>query len=199
MSAQPLDELFAGHAGPWSERDWLELPESMGRVELLDGTLLVSPSPAAPHQRLVLNLAQALREVVPDEFEVFPGLNIRMRPGRILIPDIVVLTPAGLDGTIFGPDSVALAVEVTSPSNAWADRLVKPDAYARAGIPHYLRIDLDRGPDHLGASCYSLGPAGVYSETGRADEAGRLVFDRPFPADLDLATLARATRYPRQH
>lgn len=42
MSVQPLDDLFAGHAGPWTEEEWLGLPESMGRVELLDGALLVS-------------------------------------------------------------------------------------------------------------------------------------------------------------
>ena len=35
MSAQPLDELFASHGGPWTEAEWLVLPESMGRVELL--------------------------------------------------------------------------------------------------------------------------------------------------------------------
>jgi hypothetical protein len=35
VGAQPLDELFAGHAGPWTEQEWAALPESMGRVELL--------------------------------------------------------------------------------------------------------------------------------------------------------------------
>lgn len=40
MSAQPLDELFAGHAGAWTEQEWAVLPESMGRVELLDGALI---------------------------------------------------------------------------------------------------------------------------------------------------------------
>ncbi|MBV9061072.1 MAG: hypothetical protein JO296_10020 [Pseudonocardiales bacterium] len=40
MSAQPLDELFARHAGAWTEQEWAVLPESMGRVELLDGALI---------------------------------------------------------------------------------------------------------------------------------------------------------------
>lgn len=62
MSVQPLDDAFAGHVGPWTEEDWLALPGGMGRVELLDGTLLVSPNPGGPHQRMVRNLADAVAE-----------------------------------------------------------------------------------------------------------------------------------------
>jgi hypothetical protein len=75
VGAQPLDELFAGHAGPWTEQECAALPESMGRVELLDGALVVTPFPAVSHQRLVRNLARALA-AAPVGFEVFDGLNI---------------------------------------------------------------------------------------------------------------------------
>lgn len=136
MSVQPLDGLLASHAGhPWTEQDWLALPERMGRVELLDGTLLVSPYPAAPHQRMVRNLADALEASAPERFEVFEGLNVRVGVGRILIPDIVVLTPPGLDETILDPEPVQLVVEVASPSNAWADRVTKPDATREPAFP----------------------------------------------------------------
>jgi hypothetical protein len=70
VSAQPLDELFAAHAGPWTEQEWAALPESMGRVELLDGALVVSPFPAVSHQRLVRNLARALEEAAPAGWTV---------------------------------------------------------------------------------------------------------------------------------
>lgn len=82
MSVQPLDELFSGHAGPWTEEEWAALPESMGRVELLDGTLVVSPFPAASHQRLVRNLGRALEDAATAGFEVFDGLNIRVSRGE---------------------------------------------------------------------------------------------------------------------
>jgi Uma2 family endonuclease len=141
VGAQSLDELFAGHAGPWTEQEWAVLPESMGRVELLDGALVVSPFPAVSHQRLVRNLVRALEEAAPVDFEVFDGLNIRVGRDRIMIPDIVVLNEPGLDAVIVEPDPVVLVVEVTSPSTAWVDRLVKPDAYASAGIPYFLRVD----------------------------------------------------------
>lgn len=194
MSAQPLDELFAGHAGPWTEQDWAALPESMGRVELLDGALVVSPFPAVAHQRLVRNLARALEMAAPAGFEVFDGLNVRVGRDRIMIPDIVVLDEPGLDAVIIEPGPVALVVEVTSPSNAWVDRQVKPEAYARAGIPYFLRVDLDRTGAGLDATSYSLTPEG-FIISARA-VGGRLVMDKPFPADLDLAALTSATRYP---
>ena len=194
MSAQPLDELFAGHGGPWTEAEWLALPESMGRVELLDGALVVSPNAGLPHQRMLGNLWQVLRQAAPSGFEVIAGANVRVRPGGILIPGIAVLSAPGLDGAICDARHVVLAVELTSPSNAWADRLVKPEAYARAGIPYYLRVDLDRGPEQLAAVLYTLAPGAQYAEIARSDIAGLLVLDRPFAVTLDLPALARTTR-----
>jgi Uma2 family endonuclease len=194
MSAQPLDELFAGRAGPWTEQEWAALPESMGRVELLDGELVVSPFPAGPHQRLVRNLARALEAAAPAGFEVFEGLNIRVGRDRIMIPDIVVLNKPGFDALIADPDLVALVVEVTSPSNAWVDRLIKPGAYAGAGIPSFLRVDLDRIGTELGATSYSLTTKGFLASARAA--GGRLTLKEPFPVELDLAVLATATRYP---
>ena len=37
MSALPLEQLFARHAGSWTEQEWAALPESMGRLEVLEG------------------------------------------------------------------------------------------------------------------------------------------------------------------
>ncbi len=92
---------------------------------------------------------------------------------------------------------MVLVVEVTSPLNAWSDRFVKPDAYARTGIPHYLRVDLDRGVGQLLATLYSLNPGRAYEEQC-TDENGRLVLNHPFSADLDLVTLTTASRYPHR-
>lgn len=167
MSVQPIDDPFGGRAGPWTEDDWLALPEGR-HVELLDGSLLVSPFGGIPHQRVVRNVADALKRAAPPGFEVFEGLN----------------------GVVVDADRVALAVEVTSPSNAWVDRRITPELYAGAGIRH-LRIDLHCGVDRISATACAPGAEGP-DEVARSSD--RLVLDVPFPVELDLPLLARATR-----
>lgn len=101
--------------------------------------------------------------------------------------DVLVLRPGTLDEddtTWYPASAVLLAVEVVSPDSVECDEHVKPDKYARAGIPHHWRIDRD---DSGGPVCYTyeLDPA-----TKAYQPAG--VFHRviktalPFPVSIDL-------------
>jgi len=127
----PVD-LF-DHVGPWTEEDFLDLPEDR-RVELLDGELLVSPAARHPHQRLSFRLAAVLDAVAPAGFEVLEAVNVRVAPGRILIPDIAVITSPGADVTVSEAAEVAMVVEIVSRGSVVTDRAVKPQLYAAAGI-----------------------------------------------------------------
>lgn len=198
MSAESLSDTLLQHAGPWTEDEFLALPEGLGRVELLDGALLMSPQPTVSHQRLARQVGYALDLAAPEGVEVVEAVNVRVRPGRILCPDVVVTTHTGFSGSVFDAEDIVLVVEVTSPSNAGADRITKPDAYARAGIPHYVRLDLHRGPDLVAGTVYGLGPGGLYAEVGRSDTGGVLTLGEPYPVALDLPAAVRATRYPRR-
>ncbi|MGH3833226.1 MAG: Uma2 family endonuclease [Pseudonocardiaceae bacterium] len=187
--AAPVSKVFE-HSGPWTEEEFLALPVDR-RVELLDGALLVSPSPRVRHQRLSSRLWAALDAAVPVGLEVLEAINVRVGPGKILIPDLAVISTPGLDLTVCAAADVALVVEITSPGNAVADRAVKPQLYAQAGIPHYLRIEL--GVAGAGAVvCRREGER--YVEVARADPGRPLVLAEPITVTLDLAALAAATR-----
>lgn len=187
--AAPVPEVFE-HSGPWTEEEFLALPVDR-RVELLDGALLMRPSARIYHQRLSFRLAVALDAVVPMGLEVLEAINVRVGPGKILIPDLAVVSTPGLDWTVCEAADVALVVEITSPGNAVADRAVEPQLYAQAGIPHYLRIELGAA----GASAVVCRCAEErYVEVARADPGRPLTLTEPIAVTLDLAALAAATR-----
>lgn len=100
-------------------------------VELLNGALLMSPQPTVSHQRLARQIGFALDLAAPKGIEVVEAVNVRVRPGRVLCPDVVVTTRTGFDGAVLEAGDLLLVVEVTSPSSAGADRVSKPDAYPR--------------------------------------------------------------------
>ncbi len=191
------DTDVSEHVGPWTEADYEALPETANRIELVDGALIVSPIANRPHQRLALRLAFALDSTAPPHLEVHGELNVRLGMDRILIPDLVIADNPGGTETFVDASHVVLVAEVTSPSNAGIDRLLKPQLYAAAGIPHFLRVDLadavDNGP---AAVAYRL-RAERYEEVARAAPGEVLTLVEPFPMELDLADLAARTRPPR--
>lgn len=189
-SADPQPGLL-DHVGPWTERDYLALPDDRRRIELLDGGLLVSPAAGGRHQRLSSQLWHALGRAAPSWLEVLEAINVRVAPGRILIPDLVVVANPGVDLTVWDPADVAMVVEIVSPGSIAADRAIKPQLYSAAGIEHYLRIELGNpGP----ASVVFRLQRGHYVVVASAGPVQPLCLTEPFPVDLDLAELAAATR-----
>ncbi|MGH3978329.1 MAG: Uma2 family endonuclease [Pseudonocardiaceae bacterium] len=137
----------------------------------------------------------AFANAAPDGMEVLHTVNVRLHPGRILIPDLVVVTVPGQRLVVLDARHVALAVEITSPGNAAIDRAVKPPLYAAAGIPHYLRIELPETAAPS-ASAYIL-KRGHYLPVTHAGPGEPLHLAEPFPVTIDLAALAGATRAQR--
>jgi Uma2 family endonuclease len=133
----------------WTVDELWALPEESGvRYEVVDGELLVNPSPARWHQRAVARLLVLLTdycertgagEVLPAPYDVvLDRRDTLVQPDLLVIPiDLAVPDAAGLPQA-----TLRLAVEVLSPGTARQDRLRKRPRYQRAGIPVWL-VDLD--------------------------------------------------------
>ncbi|MEU1627428.1 Uma2 family endonuclease [Streptomyces sp. NPDC020096] len=147
MSALPV-EPPPGDGYSWDEL--LELWETMDhpegcKVEIIDGSITVTPSPANQHSSIAFKLLRMLIKGIPEEFGVYTTLDVTV-PGYhgLYIPDLAVVPEAVVDNTpghYVMANEVALAVEVTSPSNARRDRITKLAGYALGGVPLYLLID----------------------------------------------------------
>jgi len=125
-----------------------ENPRHTPRYELVDGELLVTPSPGLPHQRAVARLMGALITYFDGEQvgEVLTSpFDVELEPESITQPDIFVLPLAEsrrLQRDGLPALALLLAVEVLSPSSSRHDRVRKRPLYQRH-VPEYWIVDLD--------------------------------------------------------
>lgn len=167
-------------AGGWTTDDLDALPEGHRRHELIDGALIMSPSPTSIHQTLAMRLGNALAESCPPEYEVTQGVEVRLSRLRSFIPDVLVMTEAAASRgpSKVAPHEVVLAIEVVSSGSVTMDRITKPALYAQAGIPCYWRVEtadgiavhthwLDPGPE-------LYVPIGEFTEAVAVNEPWRI-------------------------
>jgi Uma2 family endonuclease len=128
-----------------TEEEFLHLPESTDKIELVDGEVIVSPSPGYWHQEILGRLVSALRSwAVRQRAAVTVGqapLDVRFGRNRILQPDAFVVF-GRIEPAHEGPiDRVPeLCTEVLS-SNRVHDRVTKRLLYAAAGVREYWTVD----------------------------------------------------------
>lgn len=169
--------------------EYLELDEPpWGYTELVEGRIVMSPSPHRRHNRAAYRLARALEPQLPAGSEVLLDLDVDLelvppdQPGFSRRPDVIVTRHA--DGLIRALD-VLLVMEVVSPGSVRTDHMVKRAEYADAGIPHYWILDVRERPSLL--ACHLAGEFG-YVDDGPVH--GVFSTDDPFPVRLDLDALA---------
>ncbi len=128
-------------------KDYMSTPDDK-RCQLLDGEMIVAPSPTFRHQTIVMNLALVLRQFVSERFlgrVWLAPLDVVLSNHDVAQPDILfvsnarsdIVTEANIQGA---PD---LVVEILSRGTAVYDRGYKQALYGRHGVREYWLVDPD--------------------------------------------------------
>ncbi|MFJ8358653.1 Uma2 family endonuclease [Streptomyces sp. NPDC093984] len=175
--------------GGWTADDLDRLPNLPPHTELIDGSLVFVSPQTAFHERAVDFFKWQLRSLAPADFEVFREFTIDIDQQNRPEPDVIVLHREAWKEsgqTRFPAEAVVLAVEVVSADSVARDRETKPVKYARAKIPHYWRVEDEKG--RAAVHAFELEPTtGAYTSVGIFRE--RMKVSVPFPVDLDLAEI----------
>lgn len=126
-------------------QDLESFPDDGNRYELVDGFLLVTPSPASgfAHQIVQSRLVRLLVEYLGDRAVVLTPGVVEVMPDLHLEPDLLAVpTPVPVDGNWLDIKSFWLAVEVSGRGSRIYDRDFKRPAYLRAGVLEVWRADL---------------------------------------------------------
>jgi Uma2 family endonuclease len=115
------------------------------RYELVDGELLVTPSPNRVHQRVVRELLRMLasyceRTGVGEALD--SPFDVEVEDDTLTQPDVFVLPAAEAARSEMPALALLLAIEVVSPSSGRNDRGAKRTLYQRH-VPEYWIVDPD--------------------------------------------------------
>jgi Uma2 family endonuclease len=181
---------------PLTVADYEALPEDEHhRWELLEGNLVMAPSPSVDHVEAMGNLYEQLKRQCPSDVVVLQDIDVDLQlappdgPGSVRRPDLVVVDQAERDrvrveGGILRASGVRLIVEIVSPGSIRTDRIIKHAEYADAGIPCYWILDLE-SPVSLVA--YRLAGELGYVEDGEA--TGTFTATEPYSLTIALDRL----------
>ncbi|MBB5869519.1 Uma2 family endonuclease [Allocatelliglobosispora scoriae] len=187
-TAMDLEDPQESETAVWTEERYFALGHTLNRVELFDGSLIVSPAPTVRHQQVSNLLANLIQEAVTEGIEVAQAINIRLRHGRIAIPDVVVYVGDHDDDLVIGSGDVLLVAEVVSRSNASNDQTIKVRSYAQAGIHWYLIVE--PLSDGFAMTLHELSDD-HYAVTTRAGIGESLTIGEPINTTVDPKRLTR--------
>ena len=126
--------------------DYLTLPDDGKKYEIIDGELIMTPSPLSVHQRILRNLVRIfdtyvsknrLGEVLFAPLDVILSMTDVVQPDFIFVPQdrSDIITKKNI---IAAPD---LVIEILSESTETLDRVTKKGLYERYGVKEYWIVD----------------------------------------------------------
>jgi len=195
MTAEPVS-MQASEPRLLTVAEYLARGEAeLGYDELVEGRVVMSPSPVPDHNNAVVEVLIQLRPQLPPELEVLLDLDVDLElappdaPGFTRRPDLIVARRSARErvrreGGIIRAAEVIVVAEFVSPGSRRTDHVAKRADYADAGIPHYWIVDLDEPVSVV--ACHLGGELG-YVDGGAV--SGVFTTSEPFPARIDLDAL----------
>jgi Uma2 family endonuclease len=206
VKAVGIDEVVlpAGALDVWDRgelHDWLHLPHDGTKVEIIDGTIVVTAAPFFGHNSIGTRIARAISHADHGNvsWEVVQNTGVLLR--EVLggyIPDLVVMElsifEAASEANVrrVTADEIEMVVEITSKHNAACDRKTsagrstKWSGYARMEIPYYLLVDRD--PKIARATLYSVPDRSVGAYLHEESWAFGEIIHLPEPFGLPIPT-----------
>jgi Uma2 family endonuclease len=171
---------------PLTRADLDAMPDDGHRYELIDGVLVVTPSPQHRHQRVSMRLSNLLFASCPDELEVLTApFDVALADDTVMQPDILVARVADLTRRDL-PTAPVLAIEILSPSTRLFDLNTKKARFEVAGCASYWVVD----PDEVGLTAWEL-VDGRYVEVAHVVGADRFTATRPYAVEVVPDALVR--------
>lgn len=136
--------------------DYLKTPEDR-RYELVEGELIMTPSPVPYHQWISKNIEYELERFVREGNlgKVFDApCDVYFDDENLVQPDILFISKERLH--IIGEKNIQgapdLVIEILSETTAYKDLVKKKRLYAKFGVKEYWIVD----PEEKTAEIYSL-------------------------------------------
>ena len=133
----------------YTYEDYLKTPEDK-RYELIEGELVMTPSPITIHQRISARLEFELRKFVieNDLGEVFYApYDVYLDDENVFQPDILFVSKERLQ--IIGEKNIQgapdLVIEIISENSAYRDMVQKKRIYAEFGVKEYWIVIPNEG------------------------------------------------------
>jgi len=128
--------------------DFFALGETHEAYELINGVVLMSPSPRPRHAKAIQELLKQLGrfEDAGGQADVYSEIDVQINDLAVFRPDICVYankTPERIPERLTAPPD--LVVEVLSPGSETLDLITKRDEYELRGVKEYWVIDPSTG------------------------------------------------------
>lgn len=160
------------------------MPDDGHRYELVDGSLIVTPTPPMQHQVALSKLIYTLGSACPEHLATVIGpVAVNLATDTILLPDLVIIEPSALKNEAAGLLPL-LVVEVLSPSTRHIDLTLKKFLFELAGCPNYWVVDATEPS----ITAWSL-TDGQYGEPTVAIGTEVLDVQTPFPVTISPSQL----------